>query len=292
MDAQPRTRLPKNKMTRILCAICLGLLPFVLLEVVLRMTGMGTPTGYQDPFVSFSQAFPLFELNAEAGQFKTSRHHHYFFGEQQFSATKAPQTYRAFCLGGSTVLGHPYETETAFPKWLELELAASDPSRDYELINCGGMSYASYRLIPILEEVLRYEPDLIVVMTGHNEFLEDRTYRSLKERSAMRVWVDDTLSSLHTVTVVRHATSSMRSSSESTDERTTLGRDVDARLDHSSGYASYRRDEQWTKDVQRHFAMNLRVMVRMCRDAKVPILLINPRIESSRLSTIQVGTSF
>ena len=49
------------------------------------------------------------------------------------------------------------------------------------MINCGGVSYASYRLGPILDEVLGYEPDLIMLYTGHNEFLEARTYPRLIE---------------------------------------------------------------------------------------------------------------
>ncbi len=276
MDATVPERTRTNKTARIFCAICLGLLPFVLFEFGLRITGLGTPTSYQDPFVGFSQAFPLFELNDDTGDYETSRHHYYFFGKQRFSATKPTDTFRAFCLGGSTVLGHPYETETAFPRWLELELNGTS-SAQYEVINCGGMSYASYRLIPILEEVLLHDPDLILIMTGHNEFLEDRTYGSLKERSAGRQWVDDTLSSLRIVTVARRAAQSLRSTTEPTaDGKTTLSRDVDARLDHSSGYASYRRDEHWTSDVQQHFSLNLSVMVRMCREANVPVLLINP----------------
>ena len=83
MGKQPRQNRPLNKPTRIFCAVCLGFLPFVLIEFALRMTGMGTPTGYQDPFVGFSQAFPLFELNSEEDQFATSRHHRYFFGRHR-----------------------------------------------------------------------------------------------------------------------------------------------------------------------------------------------------------------
>ncbi len=185
------------------CAICLGLFPFVLIECVLRLTGLGIPTSYQEPFVGFSQSFPLFELDAPAGEFRTARHHHYFFGLQHFPAKKKATTFRAFCLGGSTVLGHPYNTETALPRWLEIELAGCDPSHRYEVVNCGGMSYASYRLVPILQEVFDYDPDLIVVMTGHNEFLEERTYHAVKQRTAARAWIDDRFSSFRIVTLAR-----------------------------------------------------------------------------------------
>ena len=41
----------------------------------------------------------------------------------------------------------------------------------------------SYRLLLILEKCLQYKPDLFIVCTGHNEFLEDRSYAHLKERA-------------------------------------------------------------------------------------------------------------
>ena len=77
--------------------------------------------------------------------------------------------------------GRPYTVETAFSSWLQLFLQYADPSKKWEVVNCGGVSYASYRLVPILEEVLEnYTPDLVILYTGQNEFLEDRTYAHLK----------------------------------------------------------------------------------------------------------------
>ena len=35
----------------------------------------------------------------------------------------------------------------------------------------GGVSYASYRVAALMEELVRYEPDLFVIYSGHNEFL-------------------------------------------------------------------------------------------------------------------------
>ena len=73
------------------------------------------------------------------------------------------RTFRIFGLGGSTVHGRPYENDTSFLKWMELELSGRDSTRDYETVNCGGLSYASYRLTTLLSEVLQYDPDLIVI---------------------------------------------------------------------------------------------------------------------------------
>ena len=45
-----------------------------------------------------------------------------------------------------------------------------------EIINTGGISYASYRVARLMEELLAYQPDVFVIYTGHNEFLEKRIY--------------------------------------------------------------------------------------------------------------------
>ena len=92
------------------------------------------------------------------------------------NANKSRDEFRIFCLGGSTVQGRPYANETSFTTWLELSLQAADPRRQWQVVNCGGVSYASYRLLPIMKETLQYEPDLYIIYTGQNEFLEERTY--------------------------------------------------------------------------------------------------------------------
>ena len=50
------------------------------------------------------------------------------------------------------------------------------------MINAGGISYASYRMVPLIKEALRFRPDLVVIYTGHNEFLERRTYSGLLDQ--------------------------------------------------------------------------------------------------------------
>jgi len=41
-----------------------------------------------------------------------------FFNQQRFPREKAPETYRIFCLGGSTTYGRPYNDTTSFAGWL------------------------------------------------------------------------------------------------------------------------------------------------------------------------------
>lgn len=249
-------------------AIALGLLPFLLLELALRWFGFGDPTARRDPLAGFSQRYPLFERVGD--NYRTVRSRLPFFGDQEFAATKPTNTFRFFTFGGSTVYGHPYLNDTAFPAWLALEFAGRDATQKFEAINCGGVSYASYRLAPIVHEVLAYQPDLIILAMGHNEFLEDRSFQPLKSRSALRRWFEDQLFSLRMVTTAQHLLGR-----DQVQQDRALTPEVNPRLDDSAtGYASYHRDESWRRSVVDQFAESFRGMIAECRAAKVPVLIV------------------
>lgn len=254
-------------------AVLMGLLPFLILEASLRLIDVGRPTEHLDPFVGFSKLHPLFELSEDGDVYETTQSRLLFFERQEFAAKKPENGYRIFCLGGSTVRGRPYTTDSAFSKWMQLQLADCDPATKYECINCGGLSYASYRLTHMVEETLRYEPDLVVVATGHNEFLEDRTFEAVKDKSAGRKWVEEKLYSSHTVTAARKLWSSWRDD-DRPHGRTELADRLATRLDDSSGYASYHRDDEWRANVATHFELSLRTMIRLCREKNVPVVLV------------------
>lgn len=271
----PPPRPRRRKSLFIVAAIACGLLPLILLETGLRLAGVGRDVTYQDPLVGFSRVAPLFELGDRELVYQTVRSRQVLFEKQMFAATKPADGFRIFCLGGSTVRGRPYTTQTAFPRWLQLELSARDPAHTYEVINCGGLSYASYRLAHILQEVLTYDPDLIIIATGHNEFLEDRTYGEVKHRSGLRAWCEDRLHQLRTVRLLRGLTNDKDTDGKASgDDQTVLPELVEARLDEASGYASYHRDDEWADAVRHHFDQSLRTMIGMCEAAAVPLMIV------------------
>lgn len=163
-----------------LAAVMIGLVPLVLAEGVFAVLDWGRPDFEEDPFVGFSAVHPLFVPSEDETRYEIPPSRRTFFRRDWFAAKKSADEFRIFCLGGSTVQGRPFAIETSFTTWLEINLQAADPRRRWQVVNCGGVSYASYRLVPILEEILNYRPDLIILYTGHNEFLEDRTYWHVK----------------------------------------------------------------------------------------------------------------
>jgi hypothetical protein len=244
----------------------LAVLPFILAEAALRLFGLGRPEQSADALSGFNQRLPLFVRQGQV--YRTPRAREPFFYPQEFPVTKPRNGFRVFCFGGSTVYGHPYEAETAFPKWLELELAASYPARACQVINCGGVSYASYRLAPLVREVLQYQPDLVILATGHNEFLEDRTYQAIKSRPAAWAGLQNAAYSLRLVNVARGWLG------KPPEPKTQLPSEVEPKLDQASGYASYHRDDAWHQKVIAQFDETVRGMVADCRAAGVPVILV------------------
>ena len=247
--------------------------PLVLIEVLLRVIVPAPAVAVDDPYVSFAGTSPLFVPDATGQMLETDQRRLTFFRHQSFKAVKEPGTFRVFCLGGSTVQGRPYSVETSFTTWLQLNLHAADDAIDWEVINCGGISYASYRLVPIMREVLTYEPDLFIVYTGHNEFLEDRTYARLKETPRWLLRLHHRLLWLRSYNLADDYLARRRNRSVS---RTVLPAEVQAKLDYDDGLESYHRDEVWRAGTIEHFRRNLETMVRMCRETEVPIILVNP----------------
>lgn len=251
-----------------IAAIAFGILLVVTAELTCRIIGLGVATDTDDPFVGFESVVPLFVADEPGEMMRIAEGRLRFFAAESFPVQKVPGTFRIFCLGGSTVQGRPFSIETSFTTWLQQDLAAADANRKWEVINCGGVSYASYRLVPILQECLKYEPDLIIVCTGHNEFLEDRTYGEMKRPGSLQRIAGHS----RLFTMMR----SILVLDRKARDRYLLSQDVEARLDFNDGLQYYTRDDAWHEQVVQHFGSNLRLMVTACDTANVPLMFMLP----------------
>jgi tetratricopeptide (TPR) repeat protein len=270
-----RTRLWLFRLT----AVALGLLPFVAFEGVCTLFDWGRPSLHDDPFVGFRGVVGLFVLNDDLARYEIPKGRLQYFAPESFPAKKAANEYRVFCLGGSTVQGNPYSIPTSFTTWLEISLTAADPSRRWEVVNCGGVSYASYRLVPILQEVLAsYQPDLIVLYTGQNEFLESRSLDHIESRGGLVNASLAVAARARTFTLAREACLRLagHAPGEPPAGRQTLPTEVDTLLDYRGGLEEYHRDDAWRRGVIAQYRFNVRRMVEMARAAGVDMILCNP----------------
>lgn len=81
-----------------------------------------------------------------------------------FLASKCTNTVRIFILGGSVAQAYGDRLERGFEKILFGKKA--------EVINCGVGGYDSFRVSLVMEEIVAYEPDLVIVLSGNNEFYD------------------------------------------------------------------------------------------------------------------------
>ncbi len=216
---------------------------FVALECLLALSGVQPTIADRDPFVGFESSIPLFVEQNQGGQvfMRTAPGKLSFFNWQGFAKQKPEGTQRIFCLGGSTTFGRPYDDRTSFAGWLREMLPLADRGRRWEVINAGGISYASYRVAALMDELVGYSPDLFIVYTGHNEFLEERTYRELQSQQPGLRRVAASLHRSRTFSLAHRLFFPDPMISEG---RSMMPAEVDAILDHSVGPDLYQRDDR------------------------------------------------
>lgn len=259
----------KRKILFRFASVALAVLPFLIAEVWLRLaTPQKTADLSWDPVFDTSAQTPLFQLDESGEQYRIDPSRMNFFRPAIFQANKPSDLRRVFVLGGSTVQGRPYETETAFSQWAKLRLQAADPTKQWDVVNCGGVSYASYRVALILQEVLQYQPDAIVLYCGHNEFLEERSYHTLSASP-----FDSLASGSRLVGAIRN---SFRGHAKPQER---LSSDAQTRLDLTEGMKRYVRDDAWRDAVQSHYLSTMRRMIKACQDAHVPLIVYIPTSE-------------
>lgn len=267
---RPAPRLPWWK--KALFAAAAFVLFFAALEVALWLAGVKPVLYAEDPYLGFAGSSPLFVKSADGSEMETARNKLSWFNAQRFAARKPAGTQRVFCLGGSTTYGHPYEDPLSFCGMLRELLPAADPAHRYEVVNAGGISYASYRVTRLMEELAQYEPDLFVVYSGHNEFLERRTYG--ERIDAPPALHDSVLARSRVYTAVRGL---LRPGTVAPKKgEAVLDDEVKAILDASVGPKDYSRDDGWQAGVLSHFRFNLERMAAIARSAGAEILFVVP----------------
>jgi len=271
-DAPPRRR-PVRRKVAFACLVFFGF--FVVLEVALGVVGVRPLAASHDPVAGFGGA-PLFErATCQDGRacYRTTAPRSTHFNIQRFAADKGDGTFRIFVVGGSSVYGRPFFDETSVCGFLRAMLGEIDAGQTWEVVNVGGISYASHRLVPIVEELCAYTPDLVVFYTGHNEFLERTTYRELMDQPAWLTQTVAVLSYLRTTALIDRATRLVAGGRENT-HATADGPDlipIDA-----VGTDAYRRDADRHRQTIERFGAHLGSMVRRVQDAGGRVMLVAP----------------
>jgi len=83
-----------------------------------------------------------------------------------FAASKPAGTLRIFIVGGSVALPFSNITGTKLESFVRSAL----PGRQVEIVTCGMAAYDSRREAAVMREILDYQPDLVILLSGNNEY--------------------------------------------------------------------------------------------------------------------------
>jgi lysophospholipase L1-like esterase len=150
----------------------------VTAEVVLRLLDVRTESPVFQPGTR-ADGTPIVRLawNPQVRAAQPEQPH------RDFPVVKAPGTFRIFVIGESEAEGVPYGPDLAFSSWLARRLAAQAPQVHWEVVNAALGGLQSRAALEIVDDIARYDPDLLVIYLGH---IDAMTRYSENERR----WVD------------------------------------------------------------------------------------------------------
>jgi tetratricopeptide (TPR) repeat protein len=151
---------------RLIALLVLPVLVCSMLEVVLRVVGVGYPTSIAVPCridgrdcycnnIRFGWRFFPKEMSRQTEPFV-------------FPREKEKNGYRIFILGESAAQGAP-DGAYSFGRMLEVMLRKTYPGVRFEVITVAMPAINSHAVYPIARDCLGYDPDLFVVYMGNNE---------------------------------------------------------------------------------------------------------------------------
>ena len=87
-----------------------------------------------------------------------------------FDKVKKENAFRVFVLGESSAAGWPYVPNASFSRQLKRKLELYYPGNTIEVINCGISAINTYTIRDFVPGIIKQNPDLILIYTGHNEY--------------------------------------------------------------------------------------------------------------------------
>jgi len=219
--SRPTPRKPQRRQLslwkKLLFAAVVCLVFFALVELTLWAMGVVTLIAKEDPFRGFSGLVTAFARDGDV--YQTRRSNLDTFNDQSFLAKKPADGFRIFCLGGSSSHGFPWGAEAAFTGIVGDAVAGNHPELHIEAVNASGVSYAMHRLNIVADELLAYEPDVLLVYSGHNEFIEPAFFEALKRRGTTRTRLEYLLAHSRAYSSMRSAVEGLQNEKPSAHEQ-------------------------------------------------------------------------
>jgi len=251
-----------------LIVLLLGLIPFILLEAALWITGYGGKS-----HVSLAPEISIFTSDGPNVRIKDDYYPR--FRTRPFRARKPPGLHRIFVVGDSVTWGWEprspkVRVEPAHPALLQQRLKRAYPGRPMEVLNLGGVGLATFRLVHALRQALRYEPDVVVMLAGHSEFIEYRFFAQDRKLDSTRLsWARYWKTLLLVRNFLRHLEMKRLEREARVDDPGDEGAALNLPILERDRIRGADELQQMLKQSRR----NLQQMARACQEAGVPLIL-------------------
>jgi len=187
---------------------------------------------------------------------------------EPFRIEKAKNTFRIFVLGESTTAGYPYLHNGSFHRWLQYRLMHTYPDINFEVINVSLTAVNSYTVLDFGKQVVNYQPDAILVYTGHNEYYGALGIGSTSHIVNNRFLVQTVLAlkELRLVQLVNNIIGGLKPVSSNPDQRENLMKRM------AKQQAIPYQSEAYKAGITQ-FRNNMTELCRYMQDKKVPVFL-------------------
>nr|MCS5679009.1 hypothetical protein [Acidimicrobiales bacterium] len=170
--------------------LAVPLLPLLLIEAALRLAGWGGYPPFLRPAgrLEDGRTVAIVEPAASTPYFFANPTRPGYADETNFLMPKPDDTIRIFLIGESAAKGFPQPRNLAMSAFLEAMLGDLWPERKVEVINLGTTAAASFPLVFMTRDALRFDPDLFIFYVGNNEFFGAYGVASINAVGTLPAW--------------------------------------------------------------------------------------------------------
>jgi tetratricopeptide (TPR) repeat protein len=249
-------------------AILFPVILLVVIELLLRLFHYGHDTNL---FIRYPDDPKYWVINKYASERYFSDTSNATTGSiEPFKVEKSANTVRIFVLGESTTAGYPYFHNGSFHRWLQYRLMHTYPDVHFEIINVSLTAVNSYTVLDFGKQVVNYQPDGVLVYTGHNEYYGALGVGSTSHIANSHFLVQTvlTLRKFRLVQLIENVISGVK--------KTTSGQSIDKRENLMKRMAAsqeipYNSDEY--KAGINQFQINMNELCQLMQDKGIPVFL-------------------
>ncbi len=234
----------------------------VFTELLLRMINFSYyPT---DIGFNITSEYKIFDVIGD--YYKTKPNKTGVFVPQEFPCQKDKNEIRVFLVGGSSV--HHLGTADYLKEKIQHEIKGYD--KTVRIINISAGGYGTTRLLLHFQEILDYDPDIIILYSGHNEFEE----KYLRDTLFKENFLSDISNKLEDVSKLYQLLSLVTNKTT----RMLLSKNVDLieKRRHPFFSADFRVNWDMTFDkneVYKNYRQNIIEMIKLAENNKIDMMI-------------------